>query len=63
MELLKFPQNLAQYRAVFRLGLESSEFLLFVEYRNWFSIALGGAISWLMNCRVSCGSAARGLFG
>ena len=61
MELLKFAQNTAQYRMLFRLGLESSEFLLFSGDRNWFSIASHGAVAWLINGRVPCGSTARGL--
>jgi hypothetical protein len=48
---------------VFRLGLESFEFLLVSGDRNWLSIASDGAVAWLINVRVPCGSAARGLVG
>ena len=61
MELLKFSQNPVQFRMVFRLGRESSEFLLFNGDRNWFSIESDGAIAWLINDRVACVSTARGL--
>ena len=46
---------------VFRLGLESSEFLFFNGDRNWFNMASDDAIAWLINGRVSFGSTARGL--
>jgi hypothetical protein len=61
MELLKFAQNPVQYRMVFRLGLGSSEFLLFSGDRNWFIIASDGAIAWLINGSVTCGSTTREL--
>jgi hypothetical protein len=63
IKLLKFPENPVQYRMVFRLGLESSEFLLFSGDWNWFSIASDGAIAWLITGRVPCSSTVRGLVG